>query len=556
MLRKILGLVLLFGVALGQMLTLQRCANPLPPKGGPRDSIGPMVVIEESTAPFQTNFRPQQIELTFNEWVKIKDPTQVIISPPISPPPKLSLKKKTLLIDFGDATLRDSATYVINIGGAVVDLTESNPPDNLRYVFATGPELDSASVSGRLLDAYTKEPIKDALFSLYANLADTAVSTENPFYFAQSDDKGFFNISNIRPGVYRGVALNNGGQINYLFNARSTEQIGFPDSLLLVPDSALVLPDVLLSPPPLPLRRLNRDTSNFGRVQMVFDRPAEEVLLDSRRAYRRINELDTLRLFYTENQSDTLLFGTDRYPMTDTLVLLSRSESRQNFRGNPVIEKKIERSLSSLKRPELQFSRPLSMLNDSFIQLRRDTFPEPIPITLAVDSQATHVVYLSSSLKAQEKYELTLLPGAVTDIFGKNNLDTITTAFSLLPLTDLGTLTLFLKNFDPAKSYLLQLVKKVGEKPIETIVVNDQKAEYERTLRGLIPATYLLEIIQDNNGNGRFDGADYERQSQPEPVWVFTLEALRADWEVEAIIDLAEITSKKKSEIPKPGIRK
>ncbi|NJO86537.1 MAG: hypothetical protein HC821_00110 [Lewinella sp.] len=252
--RKIVAIVLVLGVLMSQWIAVVSCANPFPPEGGPRDTLGPKLVLEATTPGFQTNFRPQELALTFDEWVKIKDPNQIIISPPIEPQPKVSLKRRTLTIDFGEAILRDSATYVISIGGAVVDLSEGNPPNNLRFVFATGPVLDSASVNGLIVDAYTGSPVKEVLFVLYANVSDTAVNQENPFYFARTDKDGRYEVSNIRPGTYRAFAFDNGPLGGYRYTPLTTKQIGLLDSLLSVPNGRMTLAPVRLSSPAPPFK--------------------------------------------------------------------------------------------------------------------------------------------------------------------------------------------------------------------------------------------------------------------------------------------------------------
>ncbi|PHI18105.1 hypothetical protein CEQ90_19685 [Lewinellaceae bacterium SD302] len=557
MLRKIVGTIILVGILLGQLFTLQRCANPLPPKGGPKDTIGPQLVPEETTPGFQTNFRPSEIELTFNEWVQLKDPTQVLVSPPVEPAPKITLRKKTLTISFGDAVLRDSATYVVNIGGAVVDLTESNPPDNLRFVFATGPVLDSASVSGRLVNAYDGEPLESGLFALYANLADTAARTENPFYFARSDENGLFNISNIKPGTYRGIALDNSNQSTYKLDERATKAYGFPDTLIVIPDGAIRLPDVRVSEVPLPLRLLTKDTSNHGQIDLVFDRPANQVFLQSENDYLRIDQVDTMRLFYTENQGDSLFFSLDKEGENpvDTLVLQPRTEARATFSGRPRVTKLPASSVNPLQQPALLINRPIAKINDSLLRLRKDTFPDLLKVSTSVDSQKINRLLIEGNFGEDQRYQLDILPGAIEDVFGKVNADTIKATFRITPLSSLGTLNLQLRNFDAARAYLLKLIKGNEKTPVDTLIVQG-KENYDRVLPGLAPGGYKLEIVRDDNRNQRFDGGNYDLGLQPETVRTFTLENLRADWEVEAIIDLNQLPARAPAadkERPGPG---
>ncbi|MEM9837372.1 MAG: Ig-like domain-containing protein [Bacteroidota bacterium] len=533
--RKIIAIVLVLGLGLSQLLVLQHCANPIPPTGGARDSIGPQLVIEESTPQLQKNFKPQRIELTFDEWVKLKDPTQVIISPPLEPAPKISLKKRSLIIDFGEAQLRDSVTYVINVGEAVVDLTESNPPENLRFVFATGPILDSASVQGKLVDAYTEEAIENALLALYANPADTAALTENPFYFAKTDEEGAYEIFNIRPGSYQVVALDNGNFGGYKYNERSTARVGFLDTIVTIPDGASGLPPLRIFPLPKPLRLLKKDTSDFGEIKLAFDRPAEEVILQSQSTYQRVNDGDTMRLFYTEARVDTLLFTLDTV-YTDTFRFRPLAASSPT--ATLQIAQTSNRNITPFDPYTLTFNRPLEQLDTTLVTLRKDTFSDPINYRYAFDSLYPRRLNFLRSWEENARYTLTVLPEAVTDVYDQGNPDTLNYTFSVIEEKKLGTLNLTLDSLDRTRAYVARLVKGSDRKLVRQLRIPPGERTFTTTLVGLEPAEFKLELIRDDNGNGRYDGGDFIRRTQPEPVTIYTLEKLRANWEVEAKIEV------------------
>ena len=93
------------------------CATVIPPEGGIRDEEPPELVEEKSTPSLQRNFKPEQIELTFNEWVKLDDwRNQVVISPPLRTQDyALKLKSKTVVVEFNEELqFREDATYTIN----------------------------------------------------------------------------------------------------------------------------------------------------------------------------------------------------------------------------------------------------------------------------------------------------------------------------------------------------------------------------------------------------------------------------------------------------------
>ena len=122
---------------------LAGCASPKPITGGPSDATPPEIIAEESTPNQQVNFNADEIVLTFNEWISLKDVyNQLVISPPMPDEPEIKQKGKSVIIELPDS-LREQTTYTINFGGAIADLNEGNVLDNYVFVFSTGPVLDS-----------------------------------------------------------------------------------------------------------------------------------------------------------------------------------------------------------------------------------------------------------------------------------------------------------------------------------------------------------------------------------------------------------------------------
>ena len=88
---------------------------------------------------------------------------------------------------------------------------------NLRYVFSTGPIIDSGQISGKVFNAQTKETKEDFLVMLYTNNSDTAVFKTKPVYFSRTDKEGNFTIANIKDTSYRIFVLNDANS-NYLYD--------------------------------------------------------------------------------------------------------------------------------------------------------------------------------------------------------------------------------------------------------------------------------------------------------------------------------------------------
>ena len=210
------------------------CAQIIPPTGGPRDSLPPVMlgaVPKDSTL----NFTGNKIILTFDEYIQLERPEeQLIVSPVPKVSPLIEAKLKEITIRIKD-TLEENTTYSINFGKALKDLNEGNPAKQFTYIFSTGKYIDSSSLSGKVTLAETGRPDSTLIVMLHRNFEDSVVSKEKPRYFTRLDSAGRFTFNNIAPGRYNIFALKDqGGQKMYL---RSSDLFAFYDSMLTVGDN-------------------------------------------------------------------------------------------------------------------------------------------------------------------------------------------------------------------------------------------------------------------------------------------------------------------------------
>ncbi len=528
-------------VPLVVLCALAACATPIPPAGGIKDEIPPRIVPEKSTPNLQTNFRPKSIELTFDEWVKVTNAfTEIISSPPLDFEIKLRGKTVQLNIDE-DAVLRDSATYVINFGKAIQDLTESNPATNLRFVFSTGPVIDSLEVKGRVVDAYTGLPVADVLFMLYENTVDSVVRTEKPFYFSRTDTSGRFTVSNVRAGAFKGFALEDADR-NYLYN-QPTERIGFPDSLVVAGSDSTQEHVIRLFQALPPPRVATVDTSKYGRITIGFNQSPAAILAEvenSDRGYFVEREADSLRIFFAPAtdrsirvrlQQDTL--WQDTVYIRSTRTSLSKDSLRllvplrgTSVRQNPALP------------VELSFSHPLASIDTSAIRLLVDTTLQAVSFQASIDSTRQRQLTIAHSWRPDALYLLQLLPNALTDWYGRTNTDTLAITLQVEARKNFGNYLLTFTEGDPDTQYLVRLTDKTGR--LITDYLLSGATTYQRSRNALPAGDYRLEVIVDTNRNGRWDTGDYTTGQQPEPVQIRPLESLRANWDVEATVILEE----------------
>lgn len=186
---------------------LAACANPgSGPDGGPYDETPPRIVAM-SPAIGQTNVGTRKVTLSFNEFIKLENPSEKItISPPQIAMPSIKTSGKRITVELHDS-LKPDATYTIDFSDAIEDNNEGNPMGNFTYFFSTGSELDTLEVSGHVLAAADLEPVKGILVGLHSDTTDSAFRTKPFERVARTDSRGHFSIKGVAQGTYRIFAL-------------------------------------------------------------------------------------------------------------------------------------------------------------------------------------------------------------------------------------------------------------------------------------------------------------------------------------------------------------
>jgi len=221
------GLFLLLTVIIGGVFT--SCARMGNPDGGWYDETPPKV-LGATPADKATEVKAQKVKISFDEFVKIDNPTEnVIVSPPQLQAPEIKATGKSIEVKLLDS-LKANTTYTIDFSDAISDNNEGNPLGNYTYSFSTGAEIDTMEVSGYVVAAENLEPVKGILVGLYANLADSAFEKQPMLRVSRTDSRGHFVIKGVKRGTYRVYALQDVDG-NYQFNQKS-EMIAFNHELI------------------------------------------------------------------------------------------------------------------------------------------------------------------------------------------------------------------------------------------------------------------------------------------------------------------------------------
>ncbi|MEL6844915.1 MAG: DUF2141 domain-containing protein, partial [Bacteroidota bacterium] len=180
------------------------------------------------------------------------------------------------------------------------------------------------------------------------------------------------------------------------------------------------------------------------------------------------------------------------------------------------------------------FSHPLSAFDTAGIQLLRDTLPDIIRPQVSISTDNSRTLLIEHNWKPTASYKLRIDAGAVTDWYGLTS-DTLRNEFKIPDTKELGILNIQLSQLDSTLSYTLDVLNK-NNKLVASYVLQDQST-FQTTLKNLPPGVYTIKMIEDRNGNGRWDPGNYDRRLQPERRFEKALEELRGNWEVEAVVE-------------------
>ena len=159
-------------------------------------------------------------------------------------------------------------------------------------------------------------------------------------------------------------------------------------------------------------------------------------------------------------------------------------------------------------------------------------------------------LFIARPWKEGLPYELELMPGAFTDLYGLQN-DTIIQPIQIDLLKSFGNLTLQFDSLSADSSYYVELLDK-GNTVFDSFVIRGDTS-FQRSFRAMPPGAYTVRLIEDWNDNGRWDTGNYDKMLQPEPIYLRPLEQLRANWDLEAVVNFAELRQEANKPVPAFG---
>lgn len=520
------------------------CANIKSPTGGEKDKTPPQIDSTETFTPnFKTNFTDKQIILPFDEWVVLNDVlNQVVVSPPLEKPIDMTLKKRTVVIDFSEETLRENTTYTINFGESIKDLNEGNVPKNFRYIFSTGDVIDSLEVSGNVIDALTEKPIEDVLVVLYDDLTDSVVHKERPYYFARTDENGRFNIPFVKQDTFKIFALKD-ENANYKYDSES-EQIAFSSDFIITGDTLTGNLTLRFFQEKPNLRTFRPKSPHYGYIPIIFTADnlenVEFNLFTQNDSLESLiyTEKDTLKYWYRNVEPDSLqMIVFDNQTLRDTFTVKLNSKA-EYLKTNPKVWMKTQKDAANINPDQkltFTFNRPITTIDESRILLFEDSVLTTNSPQFIIDSVQKNVVHFTYKWKEKKFYDLVFADSSLFDFHQITN-DTLRTRYFVEERKKFGNITATASGLDKSQAYIVQILTE--ENVVVQAFYTKGKTTAKQQFFSLKPQNYKLRIIIDENDNQVWDTGDYPN-SQPEKV-ILAKEAtnLRPNWELDLTIEL------------------
>lgn len=527
------------------LLLFASCAKQSSPTGGPRDEKPPSLI--ESTPKDQSlNTKPSEIKLVFDEFVTLENATKgVVITPRIKKDEvEFTALKNTVTVKLNQ-DLEDSTTYVFDFQKAVVDLSEKNPAENLKIVFSTGNSIDSLSLSGNINFYYpeNKEDFKNVLVGLYPIDDTTDVFTSQPYYLGQVDTLGNFKITNIKNGEYRAYAWRD---TNGSLKAESkSEDYDFLLDTLTLNESTQNLQFNLSKADLTPIKVLR--SSTFGKnYDVILNRNPVSTKIQNEligKEYFYINSDKRIRIYPNSLKTDSIPF---QLSLIDSVGFSKDSLIYAKFQDSDRKPEKLEITANSGKsfyqnlEIELKFNKPVLNINTDSLFIQYDT-ASFIPINKEMLSFADSAkmdllkvkLFIPDSL-SKEIFTIKAADSTFTDIEGQVNEKNLSANYRKLKRDGLADeISGKIEGANPP--FIIHLLNSKDELIKEIFI--DRGNTYSFKL--LEPGTYKLRVIEDLNGNRRWDPSNYTQKKPAERVFYYTGEEnkneiiVRGGWTLE-----------------------
>lgn len=511
------------------------CASIQTPQGGPKDTTPPKVL--NMTPKNQTrNFNAKKIVIEFDEYFNLKDEfKEFSISPDQEKAPELKKRGKKLEINLLDS-LEKNTTYTLNFGKSVADVNEGNVVKNLSYVFSTGPEIDSLSIGGKVINSLTDEPEKDVTVFILPLERDTIFGKKRPSIYTTTDSAGTYKLNNLRKGTYKVYALKESSGGGDKIYQQISDEIGFIKEPVVI-DKNIENIDLQTFKELAPeFRVLERKLNNDGTILLTFNQHlkspkitiTEPTNLDIGKKVYFNKTNDTTKIWLNDMGFDSVKVAIqDQGKLLQTLNF-TRGKKDTYTRDVTIADNLQGGKLNPYQQLTLTFPFPITAADAAKITLLEDSVKRTT-FDVVKDSVDFLKYYIKYPWKNKRTYDLKLGAGAFTAIFNAKNKE-VNKRFTLESADSYTTLVLNVTVPDSSKRYVVQFLNEKKDIIKSFPISKNEKITFSKYPAG----KYMLRVIYDANKNGIWDTGNVKEGYQPEKVWYLkALMDLKPNWERE-----------------------
>lgn len=510
---------------------LVSCATVGNPNGGPKDSTAPRLILDKTSDNLVTNETNRKWYFTFDEFVKINNPGKnIIVSPPLTHPLKVKIKGKAVTVELDDReVLKENTTYILNFSDAVQDITEGNTARGLQHVFSTGNTIDSLSISGRVIESFTGDTLKNLGVLLYEDLSDSAFFLQKPYYLSFTDSNGVFNFSYLRPDTFQLVVLND-ENANLIYDG-PPERIGFySEPFQISSDTTINLPIVVFEEevtPELEDYEFQSGLLTLNFEHSFYDTPTIEMIGLDVEDYQWIE--NTINLWYIgqpENNCSLILNDQETSDTTKLRYFQSKDKERSEklkIRNSPKVNAQQNIKMIS--------GTPMKSIDKDSISIIRDSLVFS-PLEVQLEDPYTLIFTLDPYTS---KFDgLLLLDNGAIQLYDNQKNDSLSIPVQGFQPKNTGNLFLEIEGLDSSLQYVVKLANPTSDWKQEWII---KERSIERdSFYYLQPGILEMTIIEDTDRNGRWSSGNYLNRIQPEKVFISELKGLKANWDLQTTV--------------------
>ncbi len=496
------------------------CAQFVPPTGGPTDKAAPKL-LNSIPSNKTKNFQGNIISMDFDEYIDITALKQELI---IVPDPNIlyliKQKDKNVKLVF-EKQFPDSTTFTLNFRNGIKDLSERNPSKNLKIVFSTGPEIDSLTLNGTIMDLHTKLPVLDALVGLYKK--DTlSLSKKKPDYFMKTDSSGKFLFENIKADRYFVMSFTDKNQ-NLIFDQKN-ENIGFIKDTVIVNKNTII--DTLeIYPANYTKNKIKKNISRENEFIIQLDKPTKSatISLDDSSIVSNYDKLNLNFFKLKQTKKDTLLayiILIDSLNISDTIsqkiYFSNPSKTKRKIQSFPINSTiKNNQELTRTTTYNFTFQYPITRFDSSKAIFKTDTVISEKPKYTWINK---NTLIVEVNTKARENTQITFPSNIFENYKGDTN-SLFSIKNPILNNDDLGSIEG--STITNTGTKIAQLINEDSG-----IITNTQTFSSKFGFKNIIPGSYFIKIIFDENNNGIWDPGNINTKRLPEKI-LRTKESIR-----------------------------